>query len=259
MSLTPDASRGEVVVYVSTDGETRVDVRLERDMVWLTLDQIALLFDRHKSVVSRHLHNIFDTKELDRAATVARNATVHVEGGCEVGRNVEVFSLDAILAGGYRVNSWRGTQFRIRATRTLREHLLRGFTLHEQRLRERGLRDLEEAVDLLARTLPTADVVSDEGRAVLEVVQRHSRTWRWLAEYDEDRLRAAPDSRLAPVASTRIRSARRTCCTSWSRTIPSMTGTSASVRCSSSTVSAGTGCCFARTGSRDSPTPRSPR
>src|SRR5262249_30928123 len=145
--------------------------------------------------------NIFDTRELERAATVAKNATVQLEGGREVTRDIEFYSLDAILAVGYRVNSWRGTQFRIWATRTLREHLLRGFTLHEQRLRDRGLRDLEETVDLLARTLSANSLVTDEGRAVLDVVQRYSRTWRWLAQYDEDCLPAAPD---APVLPARL-------------------------------------------------------
>ncbi|HEX5008807.1 MAG TPA: RhuM family protein [Planctomycetota bacterium] len=187
--------RGEVIVYESADGEVRVDVRLEQETVWLTVDQIAELFGRHRTVVLRHLRNVFANKELERSATSAKNAQVRIEGGREIARELEFFNLDAILAVGYRVNSRRGSQFRIWATRTLREHLLRGFTLHEKRLRERGLHEAEQALELLSRTLTTNALVTEEGQAVLEVVQHYSRTWRWLFEYDEDRLPEDPKLR----------------------------------------------------------------
>src|SRR5437667_8407339 len=131
---------------------------------------MAELFGRDKSVISRHLRNVFASGELEREATVAKNATVQREGGREVAREVEFFNLDAILSVGYRVNSKRGTQFRIWATRTLREHLLRGYTLNEARLAERGLSEIDQAVALLARTLTTRSLVTDEGPAVLQVV-----------------------------------------------------------------------------------------
>lgn len=200
MPPKPTAPRGEVAVYQSPDGEVRVDVRLEQETAWLSLDQLAALFGRHKSVISRHLHKVFASGELERAATVAFFATVQREGGREVTRSIEAFNLDAILSVGYRVNSQRGTQFRIWATRTLREHLLRGFTLHEDRLRsrgEQGLREAGEAVELLARTLTARELVTGEGAAVVDVVRRYARTWHWLFEYDEDRLVEAPDR---PVA-----------------------------------------------------------
>jgi hypothetical protein len=126
---------GDVVVYQEKDGRVRLEVRLEGETVWLSLTQMAELFGRDKSVISRHLHTVFATGELKRAATVAENATVQREGGRAVTRQVEYFNLDAILSVGYRVNSKRGTQFRIWATRTLREHVLRGYTLDERRLR----------------------------------------------------------------------------------------------------------------------------
>ena len=97
------------------------------------------------------MRTFFGTGELSRAATVAENATVQREGGREVSRQVEYFSLDAVLSVGYRVNSKRGTQFRIWATGKLREHLLRGYTLNERRLREKGMGEMEQAVGL-ART-----------------------------------------------------------------------------------------------------------
>lgn len=105
-----------------------------------------------------------------------------------------------IISVGYRVKSLRGTQFRIWATRTLRDHLLRGYTVHERRLRERGLGEIEQAVRLLTRTLTSHALVTDEGRAVLDVVQRYTRTWRLLLEYDEERLAAAPARPVIPTA-----------------------------------------------------------
>jgi hypothetical protein len=141
---------GEVVVYQDPTGASQVDVRLERDSLWLSLLQIAELFDRDKSVVSRHLRSIFASGELDRQATVAKNATVQVEGGRRVTREIEYFNLDAIPSVGYRVNSKRGTQFRIWATRVLREHLMRGYTLDRRRL-ESNARELAAVLELVRR------------------------------------------------------------------------------------------------------------
>lgn len=126
---------GDIVVYETPGGEARVEVRLDRETVWLSLTQMAELFGRDKSVISRHLRNGFASGELERQATVAKNATAQREGGREVTRDIEFFNLDAILSVGYRVNSKLGTQFRIWATRTLREHLVRGYTLDRQRRR----------------------------------------------------------------------------------------------------------------------------
>lgn len=203
-----EASQGEIVVYEAPGGEVRVDVRLERETVWLSLGQMAELFGRDKSVISRHLRNVFQSGELEREATVAKNATVQREGNREVVREIEYFNLDAILSVGYRVNSKRGTQFRIWATRTLSDHLLRGYTLNERRLAERGLGEMEQAVGLLARTLTGYALVTDEGRAVLEVVQRYTRSWRLLLEYDEKRLAERPAHPVAPAASLGLEDAR---------------------------------------------------
>jgi hypothetical protein len=100
--------------------------------------------------------------------------------------------LDVVISVGYRVKSQRGTQFRIWATQTLKDHLLRGYTLNEKRLRERGLGEIEQTVSLLARTLTQNALITDEGRAVLEVVQQYTRAWRLLLEYDEERLPEKP-------------------------------------------------------------------
>jgi hypothetical protein len=198
-------STGEVLLYQPRGGAVRLDVRLERDTVWLSLNQMANLFDRDKSVVSRHLRNVFETKELKRSAVVAKNATTAADGKTY---QVEYFNLDAILSVGYRVNSKQGTQFRIWATNTLRDHLLRGYTLNEKRLRERGFTEVEQAVELLSNTLKHQSLVTAQGRAVLDVVQRYTRSWRLLLEYDEDRLASAPANPVEQSKSLTLNDAR---------------------------------------------------
>ena len=185
---------GEVVVYEAPDGEVRVDVRLERETVWLTQQQMAELFGRERSVVTKHVRNVFTEGELAEESNVH---FLHVAGS---DKPVGFYNLDVIISVGYRVKSKRGTQFRIWATHILRDHLVRGYTLNERRLRERerGLEEIEQAVGLLARTLTSRELVSDEGRAVLEVVQQYTRAWRLLLEYDEERLAEAPARPVAP-------------------------------------------------------------
>ncbi|MBM4118677.1 Fic/DOC family protein [bacterium] len=193
---------GEVVVYQAPDGQVRVDVRLERETVWLTQQQMADLFGRERSVITKHVRNVFKEGELDEDSNVH---FLHIAGS---DKPVGLYSLDAIISVGYRIKSLRGTQFRIWATNTLREHLLRGYTLHERRLRERGLGEIEQAVGLLARTLTAHALVTDEGRAVLDVVQRYTRSWRLLLEYDEGRLAEAPARAVAPTAALSLDDAR---------------------------------------------------
>ena len=159
------------VAIFKADGTFALEVRLEADSVWLSLQQIADLFRRDKSVVSRHLSNIYRTKELARISTVAKYATVQSEGGRRVSRSIEYFNLDAILSVGYRINSKRGTQFRIWANSVLRDHLLKGYSLNAHRLETRGVAELQSAIDLLSTTLSAQGLVSDEGRAILEIVQ----------------------------------------------------------------------------------------
>ena len=111
----------ELVLYRSKDGTIQLDAQLERETIWLSLNQLADLFGRDKSVISRHLRNVYKEGELDRKATVAKNATVQNEAGREVVRNIEYYNLDAIISVGYRVNSKRGTEFRIWATNVLQQ------------------------------------------------------------------------------------------------------------------------------------------
>src|SRR3990172_2362442 len=127
-----------LILYQTEDGKTRIEVRLQGETVWLTLSQMAELFQVDKSGISRHLKNIYETGELRTEATVANFATVQHEGSRSVQRALEYYNLDAIISVGYRVNSIRGTQFRIWATQRLREYFIKGFTLDDDRLKQAG-------------------------------------------------------------------------------------------------------------------------
>jgi prophage maintenance system killer protein len=175
----------EVLIYEAENGQARVDVRLEAETVWLSLTQLTGLFGRDKSVISRHLRNIFKDGELNRDAVVAFFATTATDGKTY---QVEYFNLDTIISVGYRVNSAQATRFRQWATRILREHLVQGYTLNQTRLAERGITEAQQAIELLARTLNNQALVNETGREVLQLVVRYAKTWRLLLEYDESRL-----------------------------------------------------------------------
>ena len=194
---------GEVALYQTPDGQVRLDVRLERDTVWLTRAQMAELFGRERSVITKHIGNVFKEGELDRQSNVQN---LHI---ARSDKPVRFFDLDVIISVGYRVKSQRGTQFRIWATRTLREHLVRGYTLNERRLQETGLTEIEQAVRLLARTLSAHELVTEQGQAVLDVVAHYARSWRLLVQYDENRLPEVPAHPTRPIASLLPEDTRR--------------------------------------------------
>ena len=126
---------GEIVIYQTEDGLTKINVNMCNETVWLSLEQMAELFQRDKSTVSRHINNVFKEGELDREATVAYFATVQKEGDRLVERNIEYFNIDVIISVGYRVKSMRGTQFRIWANMVLKEYFIKGFAIDDERLK----------------------------------------------------------------------------------------------------------------------------
>lgn len=131
----------EVLIYTSPDGKTRIDVQLQGDTVWLSQAQMAKLFQTTKQNVSLHVKNLFEEGELSPKATVKESLTVQREGEREVQRKIDHYNLDVIISVGYRVKSHRGTQFRIWATQRLREYIIKGFALDDERLRDGGTRN----------------------------------------------------------------------------------------------------------------------
>jgi len=174
--------QGKVIIYQTEDGQSLLEVQLGEETVWLTQAQMVGLFQRDQSVISRHLRNVFKEGELEEESNMQK---MHIANS---DKPAAFYNLDVIISVGYRVKSPRGTQFRIWATSVLKDHLLNGYSLNHKRLAEKGLADMEQAVALLSRTLQRHELVTDEGKAVLEVVGRYARTWALLLRYDEDRL-----------------------------------------------------------------------
>jgi hypothetical protein len=133
-----------IVIFKTEDDKISVDVHFDDETVWLSLDQMAELFERDKSTISRHIKNVYDEVELERPATVANFATVQTEGDRQVERQIEYYNLDVIISVGYRVKSLRGTQFRKWATKRLNEYIRKGFTLDDERLKNGGGRYFRE-------------------------------------------------------------------------------------------------------------------
>lgn len=124
-----------MLIYQSEDGKIKIDVRFEGETAWLSLEQMSMLFGRDKSTISRHIKNVFEEGELNLNSTVAKFATVQIEGGRTVERSIDYYNLDVIISVGYRVKSQQGTQFRIWATQRLREYIIKGFALNDERFK----------------------------------------------------------------------------------------------------------------------------
>ena len=126
------AQKGEIILYTTPDGESKIEVKLEGETVWLTLDQMATLFQRNKSTISRHVKNVLESGELEERAVVANNATTATDGKTY---QTAFYNLDMIISVGYRVNSYRGVQFRQWATRVLKEYMIKGFAMNDELLK----------------------------------------------------------------------------------------------------------------------------
>ena len=196
-----------MVIFKTKTGGVELRGDFSGDTIWASLDQIATVFGRDKSVISRHLSNIFKENELNKKATVAKIATVQTEGKRSVERDIEYYNLDAILSVGYRVNSKQATSFRIWATKTLKEHLLKGYTVNEKRLKENTtakLAELEKTIALITG-VKNKQLSQDETAGLLTVIQQYTDTWSTLLAYDEGRLKAKlskKKGRIEPIERT---------------------------------------------------------
>jgi prophage maintenance system killer protein len=186
-------NKGEIVIYEVKDGNIRLDINFKRETIWLNLNQMALLFDRDKSAISRHLHNIFKTKELDRNSVVANFATTAIDGKVY---SVDFYNLDAIISVGYRVNSKVGTRFRIWATNILRKHLIDGYTLNEKRLKEQyqKFQNLQKAIALIADVSSRKELEHKEAMGLLAVISDYNYALGLLDDYDKQQLKISQTS-----------------------------------------------------------------
>ena len=175
----------QAVIYQLKSGALQLKADGLHDTIWASLMQIAELFDTDKSGISRHINNIYKSEELSRRATVAKFATVQKEGGREVAREIEYFNLDLILSVGYRVNSKKATHFRQWATKILKEHIQKGYTINRNRI-DKNYNEFLKAVEDVKSLLPTGAAVDHDG--VLELVTLFADTWLSLDAYDKDEL-----------------------------------------------------------------------
>lgn len=183
-------------------GSGSIEVRIEHESVWLSQEQMARLFERERSVITKHLRNVFRDEELVEESVCAKFAQTAGDGKTYQTR---FFNLDAILSVGYRVNSKRGVQFRQWASRILKDYLVRGYALDRQRL-EHNARELEAALRLVRRTLSNAELAREAGSGLAEIVVRYTQTFLWLQRYDEGLLtdpRGHPGGALPPLDEAR--------------------------------------------------------
>ncbi len=195
-------SKEEVVVYQGQDGALRVEAKMAGESVWLPMADMAKLFGVKVPAISKHVKNIFATRELNPRATVSKMETVRREGRRQVVRAVEHYSLDMIISVGYRVNSAKATRFRIWATQTLKEHLTRGYTVNRQRFEENA-RELEAALMLVRKAAAGEVLTTDQGRGLVDVIARYTQTFLLLQRYDEGLL-TEPKGTLGGTLPSRI-------------------------------------------------------
>lgn len=175
------------IIIFESDAQ-QVEVRLEGESVWLSQKQMAELFDKDVRTVNEHIGNVYEEAELERKGTIRNFRIVRQEGKRQVRREIEHYNLDVIISVGYRVKSQRGVRFRQWATRVLRDQLTQGYSINEHRLNQQGLAELEQAMDLLGKTLTRQELVNDIGREVVGLILGYAKTWRLLLDYDEGKL-----------------------------------------------------------------------
>lgn len=170
--------QSKVKIYETADGQTRIDVRLERDTVWLSQAQMAELFGRDQSVISRHIRNALTESEVNEESNMQKMHIAHSD------RPVAMYDLDVVISVGYRIKSERGVQFRRWATNVLRQHLVQGYTLNRSRF-EQNAAELEQALVLIRKAAQAPTLTAEAGRGLVDIVSRYTQAFLWLQRYDE--------------------------------------------------------------------------
>ena len=179
---------GQFEIYQAEDGQTEIQVRLEKDTLWLSQAQMADLFDKDSDTIGLHLKNIYKSGELDMLATTEKSSVVRMEGARKVRRQIQFYNLDAIISVGYRVNSIKGTKFRIWATQRLKEYLVQGYSVNQLRFQQNAA-ELQQALALIRQAAKASSLASDMGRGLVDIMGRYTQTFLWLQQYDEGLLK----------------------------------------------------------------------
>lgn len=179
-----------IIIYTTDGNQVQVAVQLRAETIWLSQAQMATLFDKDSDTIGLHLKNIYQSGELDESATTEKSSVVQQEGKRQVKRNINVYNLDAIISVGYRVNSKKGTQFRIWANNILKQYLIQGYALNEEKLNatQEKLADLKQAIALSSRLLHHKDLSHNESQGILAILEKYSHALTVLDDYDHQRL-----------------------------------------------------------------------
>lgn len=178
----------EIEVYQAINGEIVFDLDKGARTLWATEEQVSRLFSVDRSVINRHLRNIYREGELDEKQTSKKRLVVRKEGKRDVAREIKVYNLDAIISVGYRVNSRKATDFRIWSTRVLHHYVVDGLAVNERRLKEldaKKLHEIEGALGIVKRLVVSSDLSADEAGGILEVITKYGPSFKALQEYDE--------------------------------------------------------------------------
>ena len=172
-----------IKIYQLEDGKTEINVQLEEETVWLNLNQMVDLFERDKSVISRHINKIFSEGELERDSVVAKNATTAADGKIY---KVDYYNLDVIISVGYRIKSKRGTQFRIWANQIIKDYLIKGYAINERLLKQKTeqLKELQDSVKMLGEVLNYKVLTNDESVGLLKIISDYAYALDILDQYD---------------------------------------------------------------------------
>lgn len=190
INIANDIKRGEIVIYKTTKNEVDLKVRLEKETILLTQQQVSQLFDVQKAAISKHVKNIFDSSELNKNSTVSILETVQTEGDRRISRKIEYYNLDLVLSIGYRVNSKQATKFRIWATKILKQYLIKGYAINKNRLLEAQSKfhELQEAIFFLQKQSKKELLTGQEGE-LLHLLASYARTLTILNEYDKGKIK----------------------------------------------------------------------
>ena len=195
----------KIIIYQTEDGQTQIDVRLENETVWLTQAQMAELFQKDRTVITRHINNVFNEGELDREEVCAKFAHTTRHGAIEGKRQVQetvLYNLDVIISVGYRVKSKRGTAFRIWARKIIKDYLVKGYAVNDC-IRKEQIGELRQLVGMLGRTIQSQTILStDETNALFEVVTDYTYALDTLDNYDYERLTIEKTTKEEPFHAT---------------------------------------------------------
>jgi len=181
----------EIKIYKTKNGNTSIEVKLEKETVWLSQKQMAELFEKDIDTIGLHLKNIYKSKELDEFSTTDKYSVVQKEGNRNVKRQIKYYNLDAIISVGYRVNSKHGILFRKWSTQLLKEYLIKGFAINQEKLEKQNkqLLELKETVKMLSNVVSNKELSNDESKGLLDIISDYSYALDVLDKYDYQSLK----------------------------------------------------------------------